>query len=246
MTNKLGFYLHNFEIGPHKGDLFRAIQEIRPPVMLVYAWDQVEQLRLVHAWLDSDDPEARGREFTEHILRDNFGMAGALSRKRPVADRRLDELQRGGARAGSAQYRQDPGEIERRLRACNAFQVGFLTQLIGQGVEAVAFNFGAGIFATAEHYGQFFSRTLVTYTYLSFHEYGWPALSTALDPTVTSRVGSYRTIVQGLSQHTGRRYEAILTEAGLALMYKYPNRMDQGWLCTPPELDAKMVSQDDY
>ena len=83
-------------------------------------------------------------------------MAGAPSRRRPVADRRLDELQRGGARAGSAQYRQDPGEIERRLRACNAFQVGFLTQLIGQGVEAVAFNFGAGIFATAEHYGQFF------------------------------------------------------------------------------------------
>ena len=45
MTNKLGFYLHSFEIGPHTGDLFRAIQEIRPPVMLVHAWDQVDQLR---------------------------------------------------------------------------------------------------------------------------------------------------------------------------------------------------------
>lgn len=67
--------------------------------MLVHAWDQVDQLRrpapasLIigrmtyygqerrpvneagQCRLDSEDPEARGREFAEHILRDNFGMA---------------------------------------------------------------------------------------------------------------------------------------------------------------------------
>ena len=103
MTNKLGFYLQNFEIGEHKGDLFRAIGDIQPPVMLIHAWDQVDQLRrmapnaliigrmdyfgqgqdkrpvkdLLGDWLNPDkgDPESRGRDFAEHILNDNFRAA---------------------------------------------------------------------------------------------------------------------------------------------------------------------------
>ena len=270
MTNKLGFYLHSFEIGDHKGDLFRAIQEIRPPVMLVHAWDQVDQLRrlspdsfiigrmtyygpdkrpvndLVNTWLNSDDPEARGREFAEHILRDNFGMALRRENGRLLIDAwmSLNEAVPGPV---SDQYRQNPSEIERRLRAYDAFQVGFRNKLMEHGVEAVAFNFGAGNFASADHYARFFPRTLAVYTYLGFHEYGWPALSITVDPTATSSAGSYRAIVRELSQRTGRRYEAILTEAGLALMFKYPNSMDKGWLCTPPpELGAKAVTQAAY
>lgn len=270
MTNKLGFYLHSFEIGPHKADLFRAIQEIRPPVMLVHAWDQVDQLRrlspesliigrmtyfgpdkrplqdMVSAWLESDAPETCGREFAEHILRDNFNMATRRENGRLLIDAwmSLNEAVPGPA---SDQYRQSPGEIERRLRAYDDFQVGFRNKLVEQGVEAVAFNFGAGNFASADHYVRFFPRTLATYTYLGFHEYGWPALAIDVDPTACSSAGSYRAIVQELSQRTGRRFEAILTEAGLTLMFKYPKSTDKGWLFTPPpELGAKTVTQEEY
>lgn len=270
MPNKLGFYLHSFEIGEYKPDLFRAIQQIRPPVMLVHAWDQVDQLRrlspdsliigrmtyfgpdrrpvneLAEAWLDSDDPEARGREFAEHILRDNFNMATRRENGRLLVDAwmSLNEAVPGPA---SDQYRQKTAETERRLRAYDAFQAGFRSKLVEQGIEAVAFNFGAGNFGSAGHYADFFPRTLADYTYLGFHEYGWPALSAEVDPAAVSSAGSYRAIVSELSRRTGRRYEAVLTEAGLALMYKHPKSWDKGWLFTPPpELGAESVTQEQY
>lgn len=270
MANKLGFYLQSFEIGEHKAELFAAIRQIRPPVMLVHAWDQVDQLRrlspdsliigrmtyfgpdrrpvheLVNGWLDSGDPEGWGRAFAEHILRDNFGMATRREGDRLLIDgwMSLNEAVPGPA---SKQYREQPDEIERRLRAYDAFQAGFRATLIAEGVEAVAFNFGAGNFASAEHYWRFFPRTLANYTYLGFHEYGWPALATAVDPAAVSSAGTYRTIVRELSQHVGRRFEVLLTEAGLTLMYKYPNSADKGWLFTPPpELGAEAVTQEPY
>lgn len=275
MSNKLGFYLHSFEIGEHKADLFRAIRDIQPPVLLIHAWDQVSELRrmapnaliigrmdyigqgqdqqpiknLVGDWLNPDkgDPEARGRTFAEHILTDNFGAALKQENGRLCIDAwmSLNEAVPGPA---SADFQQNPGEIGRRLRAYDAFQVGFRNKLMEHGIEAVAFNFGAGNFATAQHYLDFCPRTLASYTYLGFHEYGWPALSVELDPTAASSAGTYRPIVTGIRRVTGRDYQVILTEAGLTFMHKYAQSShDQGWLFVPPpEYKLQPLTQDEY
>lgn len=273
MTNKLGFYLHNFEIGEHKGDLFRAISEIQPPVMLIHAWDQVDQLRrmapnaliigrmdyfgqgqrpvrdLLGDWLNPDkgDPESRGRDFAEHILNDNFQAALKRENGRLLIDAwmSLNEPVPGPA---SPDFRQNPAEIGARLRAYDAFQVGFRDRLIEHGIEAVAFNFGAGNFVTAQDYLKFCPRTLASYTYLGFHEYGWPALSVEVAPTAVSSAGTYRPIVTGIRQVTGREYQVILTEAGLTFMHKYPQSShDQGWLFVPPpEFGLQPLTQDEY
>lgn len=94
--NKLGFYIQNSQ-GTHD-----HISNAQPPVILIHAWDQglLQDIRrfrapdafvvgrmdyigqgdgkkpvdqtLVNSWLDGPDPAARGREFAEHILADNF------------------------------------------------------------------------------------------------------------------------------------------------------------------------------
>ena len=77
-------------------------------------------------------PKRRGREFAEHILHDNFDMALRRENGRLLIDAwmSLNEAVPGPA---SAQYRQSPGEIEQRLRAYDAFQVGFRNKLMEQG-----------------------------------------------------------------------------------------------------------------
>ncbi|MEZ4770433.1 MAG: hypothetical protein R2844_18650 [Caldilineales bacterium] len=101
------------------------------------------------------------------------------------------------------------------------------------GVEAVAFNFAAGNFSKAEDYTRWFPRTLATYIFLGFHEYGWPTL----EPTPVTASGAllYRTCMAGIRLQYGDRHRAIMTEAGLARMYKYPNDPagDVGWLYPP-------------
>src|SRR5436853_7566 len=67
-------------------------------------------------------------------------------------------------------------ETRRLLANYDRFQVAFRQRLQAEGVEAVAFNFGAGNFSTPEHYLEFFPGTLAAYRYLGFHEYGWPTL----------------------------------------------------------------------
>lgn len=271
MANKLGFYLHSFEIGEHKPDLFRAIQEVQPPTILVHAWDQIDTLRrlapnsfiigrmtyfgrdkiplekVVNDWLNDPHPEDRGRDFADHILHDNFDAALKREGGRLCIDAwmSLNEVVPGPE---SSAFAEDPAEIGRRLRAYDAFQVGFRNKLIEKDIEAVAFNFGAGNFADASQYLEFFPNTLQSYTYLGFHEYGWPALSTAVDPSARSSAGAYRGIVAGLRQATGRDFQAVLTEAGLTFMFKFPKSgFDQGWLFNPPpEFNSPRLTQDDY
>ena len=88
----------------------------------------------------------------------------------------------------------------------------------------------------------YFEGTLDSYTYLGFHEYGWPALSTEVDPDAVSSAGSYRPIVKGIHSKAGRSYKVIITEAGLARMFKHNDGAgDVGWLYPPDS-----ISQDHY
>ena len=67
-------------------------------------------------------------------------------------------------------------------------------------------------------------------------------------PTAVSSAGTYRPIVTGIRQVTGREYQVILTEAGLTFMHKYPQSShDQGWLFVPPpEFGLQPLTQDEY
>lgn len=271
MANKLGFYLQSFEIGEHKQALFDAIRDVQPPTILVHAWDQVDTLRrlaphafiigrmtyfgpektplekLTEGWLNDPHPEDRGRDLAQHILTDNFEAARKCEgdRLRIDAWMSLNEVVPG---PNSKDFAEDPQKITRRLKAYDAFQVGFRNKLMEHGIEAVAFNFGAGNFITAKQYLDHFPQTLASYNYLGFHEYGWPALSTAVDPTAVTSGGAYRGIVAGLRQALHRDFKAILTEAGLTFMHKFAKSgFDEGWLFVPPaEFHAAPLTQDQY
>lgn len=268
--NKLGFYIQNSQ-GTHD-----HISNVQPPVILMHAWDQglLQDIRrfrspdafvvgrmdyigqgggkkpvdqtLVNSWLDGPDPAARGREFAEHILTDNFQLAtrkGENGRLLVDAWMSLNECIPGPASGAYSNSATERAEIEGRLRAYDKFQAAFRSKLMEQGVEAVAFNFGAGNFGSAAHYADFFPETLASYTYLGFHEYGWPSMRPDPAAGIFSSAGSYRPIVNGLRQRTGRSYKAIITEAGLARMFKHNQDGvgDVGWLY--PE---DSVSQEDY
>lgn len=270
--NKLGFYIqvsrgvHDYinSLQPpvillHAWDqgLLEEIRRYRSPNSFVIGrMDYIGQFdnkraidqNLVNQWLDHSDPEGRGRDFAQHILDDNMQLARKKLNDRLLVDAwmSLNECVPG---PGSGDYqRGNPekrAEIERRLQAYDAFQVGFRTKLAEHGIEAVAFNFGAGNFGTAEHYTKWFPRTLQAYRYLGFHEYGWPAMSKHLDPAAESSAGTYRHIMQGIRQNYGDRHEIIITEAGLARMYRHPENPpgDVGWLYPGDQVGEEKYGQ---
>lgn len=265
--NKLGFYTQVSQ-GVHE-----RITAIKPPVILMHAWDQglLEEIRrfrspetfvvgrmdyvridgkqtpvadLVKGWLTEGDPEAHGRFFAEHILEDNFRLAQRAEGGRRLVDAwmSLNECIPGpGSDSYLAGTPQDRQKIEDKYRAYDRFQFAFRNRLMEQGIEAVAFNFAAGNFGSAEHYASFFPLTLGTYTYLGFHEYGWPALSPHLHPDAASSAGAYSPIVRTLRQTQGRDYRVIITELGLARMYRHPKDAagDVGWLYPGETIDQE-------
>ena len=244
--HKLGFYLENTVVQYLRDALAKA----KPPTILVHAGDRglLREIRQQHspncfivgrmfvelgqqtAWLDSADPAGRGRAFAETILGYDFGYARERTpdgRLLVDAWMGLNETLRGPASFASGQM---DVETRRRAAALDQFQVAFHGRLKSEGLAAVAFNFAAGNFTRAEHYLEFFPRTLETYTYLGFHEYGWPTLMPR-SGTETAAL-HYRACMEGIRQRYGNHHQVIITELGLARMYKYPNDPagDVGWL----------------
>lgn len=245
--NKLGFYLH---LSTDQHGLWEAIRRVQPPVLLIHAdtantmlLEEIRRFRAPEAFvigrlykdvnaqrqmLESPDPEGQGRALAEEILNYNFGLAtkrGANGRLLIDAWMSLNEPVPG---PGSAQFTQQPAETARLLQNYDRFQVAFRQKLQERGVEAIAFNFGAGNFSTAEHYLAHFPNTLATYTYLGFHEYGWPTLYPA--PGSATSGGAYRPCMDGIRARYGDRHRVVITEAGLARMYQNPAGGDVGWL----------------
>ena len=213
--NKLGFYLH---LSNDQHGLWEAIRRVEPPVLLIHAdtansmlLQDIRRFRAPNAFvigrlykdghtqrqmLESDNPEAQGRALAEEILNYNFGLAtqrGANGRLLIDAWMSLNEAVPG---PGSDQFKQQPAETSRLLRNYDRFQVAFRERLQIAGVEAIAFNFGAGNFGLAEHYLAHFPNTLAHYVYLGFHEYGWPTLYPT-DGSATSG-GTYRRCMEGI------------------------------------------------
>lgn len=257
--NKLGFYLENTTV-PYLRD---ALRQVKPPVVLIHAGDRgllrdirrelapdafvvgrvfVDQQEQ-NAWLDSADPAQKGRAFADRILNYDFGLAterGANGRLLIDAWMGLNEAVRGPA---SFPNEAVDDQFRRRAAALDRFQVAFRERLQTAGLEAVAFNFGAGNYIKAAHYLDWYPRTLETYRYLGFHEYGWPTLMDEPSRGTATSALFYRACMGGIRARYGDRHRAIVTEAGLARMYKYPADPagDVGWLYA-----GDTITEDDY
>jgi hypothetical protein len=263
--NKLGFYC---EVTTTPG-LAGAIRDVQPPTLLTHANDRglLQAMRrhlspdtfvvgrlyvdrhVQNAWLNSSDPEGVGRAFAEQVLSHDFGMAlerGENGRLLIDAWMTLNECLPGPAshayQKGTAEER---AAIRKKANAYDRFQVAFRDRLkeADSELEAVALNFGAGNFVAATGYVDWFPHTLASYVYLGFHEYGWPALSKDLHPDAASSAGTYRSIMQGIRERHGDHLLAIITEAGLARMFKHAEFPpgDVGWL-----YPGEPISQQDY
>ena len=254
--NKLGFYIENTTV-PFLRD---ALRQVKPPTILIHAGDRTllhdirrelspasfvigrlfVDLQQQTAWLDSDDPEGHARAFAERILEYDFRLATEREGDRLLIDAwmGLNEALRGPASFPNFQV---DDEFRRRAEALDRFQVAFRERLLSEGLEAVAFNFAAGNFIEASHYLDWFPRTLESYIYLGFHEYGWPTLIPR-EGTKTAAL-FYRRCMEGIRQRYGDRHRVIITELGLARMYKYPHDPagDVGWL-----YPGETISEEQY
>ncbi len=244
--NKLGFYVENTTVQY----LRDALRNVLPPAMLIHVGDRgllreiraglspntfvigrlfVDQSQQT-AWLDSGDPAAAGRSFAEQIIGYDFNLAkerGQNGRLLIDAWMSLNEVVRGPA---SFPDGKPDAETKRRLGALDKFQEAFYLRLRADGLEAVAFNFAAGNFTEGSHYLDYFPRTLTAYKYLGFHEYGWPTLEPRSDTATAALL--YRRAMTEIRKKYGDRHQVIITELGLARMYKYPTAPagDVGWL----------------
>jgi hypothetical protein len=255
--NKLGFYVENTTVQY----LRDALRKVLPPTVLIHAVDRgllreiraglspntfmigrlfVDQSQQT-AWLDSGDPAAAGRAFAEQIINYDFSLAkerGQNGRLLIDAWMSLNEPVRGPA---SFPDGKPDAETRRRLDALDKFQEAFYLRLRADGLEAVAFNFAAGNFTEGSHYLDYFPRTLVLYKYLGFHEYGWPRLEPRSDTATAALL--YRRAMTEIRKKYGDRHQVIITELGLARMYKYPSDPagDVGWL-----YPGETISEDQY
>ena len=255
-ANKLGFYLH---VSVDQHGLWDAITRVQPPVMLIHA-DTANQMLLeeMRRWrspatfvvgrlykdlatqqaiLDHPDPEGQGRMLADELIRYDFGFAFKRGENgRPLVDAwmTLNECIPGPA---SATFQQERALMLRRYEHYDRLQAAFLQQMRAAGLEGVAFNFAAGNFVEASHYLDYFPRTLESYVYLGFHEYGWPALNPHQGAATSA--GIYRRIMAGLRARYGDRHRAIMTEAGLTRAYGHPQNPDRGWLDPAETLDEE-------
>lgn len=244
--NKLGFYVENTTV-PFLRDAF---SKVKPPVLLVHAQDRglLREIRNTlspdtfiigrifvdlpqqNAWLTSGDPEGAGRGFAERIINYDFGFAkekGSNGRLLFDAWMSLNEPVRGPASFADG---KPDAETLARYEALDRLQAAFLERLRADGLEGVAFSFAAGNFTAKNHVVQYFPRSLAAYTYLAFHEYGWPNLMPRADTSTAAL--TYRALAEGIRERYGNRHKLIITEAGLARMYRHPNDPagDVGWL----------------
>ena len=272
--NKLGFYLHQ---STDQSALWTSITRVQPPVILIHAdtannmlLQEIRSFRAPDAFvigrifrdlqtqrtiLESATPEDEGHKLADEIIAYDFGLAakrGANGRLLIDAWMSLNECIPGPA---SSTFQEEPARVRRFMENYDRLQEAFRRRLQEAGLEAVAFNFAAGNFTEPAHYLDFFPRTLASYHYLGFHEYGWPALKPG--PGVITSAGLYRRCMEGIRARFGDRHRVIITEAGLTRAYGHPQNPDRGWFDPADALDEHaywqtlawyndQLAQDDY
>ena len=274
MANKLGFYLHSSQdenglwnkierVKPpvilihlelKNDDLLSTMRRGWSPNTFVVGrlgMDRDEQ----RGFLDDPDPVAAGQRLADKVF--NKDRSFLLKRfpdepgGRLLVDAwmSLNEPIEGLSWEGwSQQTKTWQQETLARHHRYDLLQVAFRSRLREYipDVEAVAFNFGAGNFKQARQYIELYPETLKEYTYLGFHEYGWPAMAKHLtNQPVKTDAGLFPVIMQGLQADPkyGDRHKAIITEAGLARAHLHSGDAagDVGWLNA-----VEPLTQDDY
>lgn len=272
MPNKLGFYLHSSQNDHGLWDLFQRIKPPVTLIHLEFKNDML--LTQMREWrspdtfvvgrlglsgpeqealLDDPDSEAAGQRLADRIFNQDRSFVLKRYPSQPSgrllvdAWMSLNECVQGPAWEDlpkqSAAWRD---ENLARHRRYDQFQVAFRRRLREHipGVEAVAFNFGAGNFKTAQQYIDLYPQTLEEYTYLGFHEYGWPAMAAHLTgQPVKTDAGLFPAVMQGIQAQYGNRHRAIITEAGLARAHLHSGdgAGDVGWLA-----EVEPQTQEDY
>ena len=263
MANKLGFYLHSSQdqnglwnkIERVKPPVILIHLEFKNDDLLTNmrrGWsrdtfvvgrlgmDRDEQ----RTFLDDPDPEAAGRRLADKVFDKDRSF---LLKRHPNESRgrllvdawmSLNEPIEGPSwEEWFQQTRTWQQETLARHHRYDLLQVAFRRRLreFIPDVEAVAFNFGAGNFKRAEQYIGLYPETLKEYTYLGFHEYGWPAMAKHLtQQVVKTDAGLFPAIMEDLRADAryGDRHKAIITEAGLARAHLHAGDAagDVGWL----------------
>lgn len=244
--NKLGFYIENTTVQ----FLRDALTKVQPPVILIHAGDR-GLLREIRNTLSPDafvigrifidlpqqqgmltggNPEGEGRAFAERIINFDFGLAKEKGNNgRLLIDAWMSLNEPVPGPAAFVDWKPDADTLA-RYDALDRLQAAFLERLRADGLEGVAFNFAAGNFVAKDHVVNHFPRSLAAYTYLGFHEYGWPTLMPRADASTAALL--YRTLMEGVRAKHGNKHKVVITEAGLARMYRHPNDPagDVGWL----------------
>jgi len=183
----------------HDVNFWRRVREVHPTVFIIGRLFTPNQEFL-------SNPEDRGREFAERILREEVNRA--TFQGRPLYD------------AWESFNETIPESVGPDvMRAYDAFQVSFGQRIQAAGFEPVAMNFGTGNFL-GHHFLENFRGTLETYRYLGFHEYDWPTLwrlhmeSEAVNGGMWLTLRYRRTMNQVRQAYPGR-HRVIITECGM-------------------------------
>lgn len=120
----------------------------------------------------------------------------------------------------------------------DALQVEFRAALKGEGMEAVAGNFGAGNWDQAAWYRDLQPLTWRDYRYIGHHVYGWPRLHKP-DPWWISSL----TATLGIMDAAPEKVH-IITELGLTRKYADKSQPDVGWLSQPNPLTLDAYAGD--
>jgi len=237
---------YGFHVNAASGRVFDAIVRVKPRIIKtlhhdVNFWRRVREVhpgafivgRLFTPNQEfQSNPEGRGREFAERILREEVNRA--TFQGRPVYD------------AWESFNETIPESVGPNvMRAYDAFQVSFGQRIRAAGFEPVAMNFGTGNFL-GHHFLENFRGTLETHRYLGFHEYDWPTLWRLHRESVSINGGMwltlrYRRTMDLVRQAYPGRHTVIITECGMTQGVHPQGVGDVG-----PWHPSHPISEDDY
>jgi hypothetical protein len=215
-SHKFGFHVNG--ISPAVRE---AIFRIRPDVIKTLHhdanfWKEVRQ-SLPNALLIGrlfepnqnfqDDPQRRGREFAEKVLREEVNRVEREGRPLYDAWESFNEVMPESA----------PADLQRKF---DEFQVGFAEKLRSEGFEPIAMNFGTGNFLGHQFLDNF-RGTLETHKYLGFHEYDWPTMDRLHKIGLQDENGGmwlclrYRRTMEEVRREFPDSHTVIITECGM-------------------------------
>jgi hypothetical protein len=209
----------------HDVGFWRRVREVHPTAFIIGRLYTPNQDFL-------PDPEGRGREFAERVLREEvnaFTFQG-----RPFYD------------AWESFNEAIPETVGAEvMEAYDAFQVAFGQRVRAAGLEPIAMNFGTGNFL-GDHFLEHFRGTLETYRYLGFHEYDWPTMWRLHKESEAINGGMWLTLRYRRTMNRVRAvypdaHTVIITECGMTQGVHPQGVGDVG-----PWHPSHPISEDDY